>query len=168
ALDRITSLDSKQASPVKLSRLRARLRIDSMVKEVKTLPGPIWQRWLRVLVQHVAQVIVFRFSLRPGGFEPEQYKREMTVNADFRKVSGMLRMIIDCTMQQADEIESSLVKMHANGLIHFGTHRSDQAIMTCVTPNVDNHEHVHFIDGGDGGLYRAAGKLKSQIAADAS
>ena len=151
-----------------MSRLRARLRFDAMLKEVKTITGPVWQRWLRVLAQHIAQVIVFRFSLRPGGFEPEQYKREMTVNADFKKVSGMLRMIIDCTVSQADEIESALGTMHVDRLIHFGAHRSDQAIMTCVTPNVDNHEHVHFIDGGDGGLYRAAGNLKKQIAGDAS
>jgi hypothetical protein len=180
-LDQITTLDSEQASPVKMSRLRARLRFDAMMKEVKTVTGPLWQRWLRVLVQHiaqvivfrfslrpgVAQVIVFRFSLRPGVFEPEQYKREMTVNADFKKVSGMLRMITDCTVAQANQIETALGKMHADRLIHFGTHRSDQAIMTCVTPNVDNHEHVHFIDGGDGGLYRAAGDLKKQIASNA-
>ena len=74
----------------------------------------------------------------------------MTVNADFRKVSDLLRLIIDCSEQQADQIDSRLVTMHRAGVLHFGAHRASQAIMTCVTPNVDNHEHVHFIDGGDG------------------
>jgi hypothetical protein len=165
-LDRITALGSEQSSPVKLSNLRARLRFSAMLKEVKTLSGPLWRRWLRVFAQHLAQVMVFWFSLRPGGFDPQQYKREITVNADFRKVSGMLRLILDCTAQQADEIETELARMHQAGRLHFGMHRSTQAIMTCMTPNVDNHEHVHFIDGGDGGLYSAARELKAQMAAD--
>jgi hypothetical protein len=165
-LDRITALDSERTSPVKLSKLRAPVRFSAMLKEVKTLTGPVWRRWLQVFAQHLTQALVFRFSLRAGGFDPSQYKREMTVNADFRKVSGMLRMILDCTSQQAQQIDTELAGMHAAGLLHFGTHHATHAIMTCVTPNVDNHEHVHFIDGGDGGLHSAARQLKVQIAAD--
>ena len=167
-LDRIIALDSERTSPVKLSTLRTPIRFSAMLKEVKTLTGPVWQRWLRVFAQHLMQAMVFQFSLRPGGFDPARYKRDITVNSDFRKVSGMLRMILDCTLQQADEIEAELGLLHRAGLLHFGTHRSTQAIMTCVTPNVDNHEHVHFIDGGDGGLYSAARQLKAQLATDTS
>ena len=72
--------------------------------------------------------------------------------------------------QQAAKIDSVLSTMHAEGRVQFGMHRADSAIMTCVTPNVDNHEHVHvhvhFIDGGDGGLYAAARELKAQIKRD--
>jgi hypothetical protein len=101
-LDRITTLDSEHTSPVQLFKLRARIRFSSMPKAVKTLSGPLCQRWLRVLTQHLLQTLVFWLSLRTGGFDSQQYEREITVNADFRKVSGMLRMILDCTKQQAD------------------------------------------------------------------
>jgi hypothetical protein len=51
------------------------------------------------------------------------------------------------------------------GRIHFGAHRAGHAIMTCVTPDVDSGEHVHHIDGGDGGLYSTAKQLKARMAA---
>jgi len=48
----------------------------------------------------------------------------------------------------------------------FGAHRASTAIMTCVTPNIGNHEHVHYIDGSEGGLWSAAKGLKAQLAQD--
>ena len=112
-----------------------------------------------------AACIVAVHNAIPGENVPSVFAGK--VNADYRKVSGMLRMIIDCTEQQANQIDSVLSTMHAKGRLQFGTHRADSAIMTCVTPNVDNHEHVHFIDGGDGGLYAAARELKAQMKRDA-
>jgi len=115
-------------------------------------------------VRHLVQGLVFWLDLGPGGFDPHRYRRDVVINADYRKVSGMLRLILDCTPAQADDIERALCDMQRQGKLHFGTHRAREAIMTCVTPNVDNHEHVHFIDGGDGGLYLAARALKERMA----
>ena len=42
-------------------------------------------------------------------------------------------------------------------------HRASHAIMTCVVPSASNHEHVHFIDDGDGGFWQEAEGLKPQI-----
>jgi hypothetical protein len=87
---------------------------------------------------------------------------------DLIDADSHLRQFIDDLnlTAQADEIDSELQRIRSAGLLHFGTHRSTQALMTCVTPNVDNHEHIHFIDVGDGGLYSAARRLKAQMAAD--
>ena len=35
--------------------------------------------------------------------------------------------------------------------------------MTCFVDSTQQGEHLHFIDGGDGGLAVAAKQLKSQI-----
>ena len=40
----------------------------------------------------------------------------------------------------------------------------DTALMTCLVFNLEKSEHVHFIDGGDGGFAIAAKQLKAQLA----
>ena len=49
----------------------------------------------------------------------------------------------------------------AEGIVRYGTHRQDAAMMTCFTPSPTNSNHVHFIDGALGGYAMAASALKS-------
>jgi len=167
-IDAIAPLESAATNPVKLASLRSSLRLQAIRREASHTPGPRWRRSLAVLARHLAQLTVFRLGLRPGGFDPDLYRREMTLNADFRRLAGTLRLILDCTPGQADAIEATLDELHHRGLIFHGVHRTRQALITCVTPNVDNHEHVHYIDGTDGGLYSAARRLKERMAGAAS
>jgi hypothetical protein len=120
---------------------------------------------LAVLARHLVHGLVFWFDLRPGSVDAERYRRDVVINADYRKVSGMLRLVVDCSEAQADDIERALEGLQRQDKLHFGLHRAQEAIMTCVRPNVDAHEHVHFLEGGDGGLYLAARKLKQRLAA---
>ena len=50
----------------------------------------------------------------------------------------------------AAEIES-LKDAASRGVIRYGTHSQDHAMMTCFTPSPANPSHVHFIDGAQGG-----------------
>lgn len=40
---------------------------------------------------------------------------------------------------------------------------ADTALMTCLVFNLRKSEHVHFVDGGDGGFAIAAKQLKTQL-----
>jgi hypothetical protein len=162
-INAIASLNTVESSPVKVSSMKVRFGLDSMSKDVKTRQGPAWLNWLKVVPLFVFAAIVFRLKKKVGDFDPSEYMEEMAINADFRKVNGMLRLIIDCTDKQCDEIEALLNDMHDRGDIIFGAHRAKQAIMTCVAPNIGNHEHVHYIDGSEGGLWSAAKGLKEQL-----
>jgi hypothetical protein len=159
-IDSVVRLSSAAASPVKADRFHMRLRMAAVAKEVASRRGPWLARWPPVLLTHAAQVLLFRFNLRIPNFDPTNYKREITVNADFRKVIGKLRLIIDCGAQQADAIEAALAELTAAGKLNFGSHRASHAIMTCVTPDPTNNDHVHYIDGAEGGLWSAADALK--------
>ena len=39
--------------------------------------------------------------------------------------------------------------------------------MTCLVVSPTDGQHVHFVDGGDGGYTRAATELKARVAAAA-
>ncbi|MEO1143394.1 MAG: DUF3095 family protein [Pseudomonadota bacterium] len=47
------------------------------------------------------------------------------------------------------------------GKIIYGIHLQDEALITCVVPSIHQGDHVHFIDGSDGGYAQAAKKMKA-------
>ena len=163
AIDGIVALRREGARPVKMSSLKSRVRIAAMRKEAASTAGPLLLRWPRVLMVHLLQSLMFRFQIKLPGFEPLRYQQQMLTNSDFRKVSGKLRLIIDCTVQQADAIEQALERWVERDELEFGSHRASHAIMTCVVPDPINNDHVHYIDGSEGGLWRAASALKKRI-----
>ena len=99
--------------------------------------------------------------LRAGSFDMAAYVSEVVANADFRKFDDGLRMILDCSPDFADSIENRLSIAQSAGIIRYGLHRQDEALMTCFTPSVTEGDHVHFIDGAGGGYAAAATTLKA-------
>jgi len=96
-----------------------------------------------------------------GRFIPEKYERELVENSDFRKFDDSLRMVLDCTPELANEIEDYLKAAAADGVVRYGIHRQEAAMMTCFAPSPANPNHVHFIDGADGGYAVAAAVMKA-------
>lgn len=109
--------------------------------------------------------IMDRFKMSVGKLNVPAYKQDMIANSDYRKFDDMLRMVVDCSKQQAEVIEGYLEDMHSQGRVVYGTHYSDSALMTCFVPSLESDGHVHFIDGSDGGYAVAAKQLKAQLGA---
>lgn len=76
----------------------------------------------------------------------------------------MLRLVLDCSVEQVAALEESLKTLRLGGGIAYGLQVADTALMTCLVFNLEKSEHVHFIDGGDGGFAIAAKQLKAQLA----
>ncbi len=128
--------------------------------ESHTLPPGSRFRRTRVLSRTLLYFLIMRAGLRIGGFVPATYLRQVVENSDFRKYDDGLRMIIDCTPELADRLERRLAA--AGGAARYGLHRQTGAMMTCFTPSPARSDHVHFIDGAQGGYAAAASALKSQ------
>jgi hypothetical protein len=88
----------------------------------------------------------------------------VSLHSDYRKYDDMLRLVLDCSEDQADGIESVLERTRVAGDILYGIYRSDEALMTCFVQTMQDGGHLHFIDGGSGGLAMAAQQLKAQVA----
>jgi hypothetical protein len=123
--------------------------------------GPLWRRRIRVLANTLVAFAVFRLNVRIGNFTPKIYAQEVVENSDFRKYDDGLRMILDCTEDLAQALEQRLIAAASAGIIRYGLHRQDAAMMTCFTPSLDRKDHVHFIDGARGGYATAATALKA-------
>lgn len=101
-----------------------------------------------------------------GGFDGDRYPDELVTHTDFRKFDDALRMVLDLTHAQLGELDDFLADEHASGRLAYGIHPSESALMTCLVLNLEG-EHVHFIDGADGGYALAARQLKQQLKASA-
>uniref|UniRef100_UPI0030DB17D7 DUF3095 family protein n=1 Tax=Pseudomonas hunanensis TaxID=1247546 RepID=UPI0030DB17D7 len=117
-----------------------------------------------VLAYTLFVYLIMRFDIEVGGFVPKRYKQQVVENSDFRKYDDGLRMILDCTQELERALGDRLAAAAREGIVRYGLHRQDAAMMTCFTPSALRSDHVHFIDGARGGYASAATALKAMTA----
>ncbi|HWX63454.1 DUF3095 domain-containing protein [Bradyrhizobium sp.] len=123
--------------------------------------GPLFRRRVYVLGRTLFAYVIMRFGIKVGRFVPELYTKQVVENSDFRKYDDSLRMILDCTEDLERALTDRLVAAAEKGILRYGLHRQDAAMMTCFTPSAIRADHVHFIDGARGGYASAATALKA-------
>jgi hypothetical protein len=123
--------------------------------------GTLTRRRAYVLGRTLLYYAIMRLGIRVGRFVPAIYTQQVVENSDFRKYDDALRMILDCTEELAQELNARLNAAALRGVVRFGLHRQDAAMMTCFTPSALRADHVHFIDGARGGYASAATALKA-------
>jgi hypothetical protein len=126
--------------------------------------GPLLKRRIAVLAHTLFVYVIMRFGLNVGGFVPKTYVQQVVENSDFRKYDDGLRMILDCTSELERALTQRLAQAASAGIVRYGLHRQDAAMMTCFTPSALRSDHVHFIDGARGGYASAATALKAMPA----
>jgi hypothetical protein len=94
-----------------------------------------------------------------------EYIDETFLNSDYKKLDGILKMVIDCTVEEKDNLMTILKKYFNDKKIFYGVHLSESSLMTCVVHDMKDNQHIHFIDGNNGGYAFAAKEMKSQIKA---
>jgi len=119
--------------------------------------------FVRMLVLNSIGNFSFKSKIKIAFFDGTKYLSEMVANSDARKFDEMLRMVLDSTNEQHRTLELALDKRYKSGQITYGIHTSSQALMTCLVFNLAGN-HVHLIDGADGGYALAAKQMKQQSA----
>lgn len=118
-----------------------------------------------VLFQTAIITVLYRFRKTVGRFDPVEYKRSVASNTDFRKFDDGLKMTVDVDVDSLKKIRARLEGAAREGICFYGLHEQDTALMTCIVPSPLSKDHMHFVDGGEGGYAYAAARLKAQIQA---
>jgi hypothetical protein len=166
AIDRIFgSLEA--VHPIDENLMDLSLRWSVLVKEasVQTSGMGFFARLVyvaRIFVLDLIGLYLFARKIDTDSTKWSRYKSDFVKNSDYKKFDGMLRMVIDSTFAQRDELIGVLDRMRERGDVSFGVHTSPQAIVTCLVSDY-NGNHTHFVDGSDGGYAMAAVQLKSQL-----
>ncbi|MFO1396723.1 MAG: DUF3095 domain-containing protein [Burkholderiales bacterium] len=116
----------------------------------------------KMLLQNCAGSWLFSRRKDTKAVQWSRYIGDMIENSDVRKFDGVLRMIIDGTEAQCDALTQYLDAQHRAGRLAYGIHKSREALVTCIVSSY-NGNHVHFVDGSDGGYAMAAQGLKAQL-----
>ena len=153
--------------PLRPSRMQLTFnpRLLSHEWRVRSSHGRPWQRlgyFMKMLFQNLAGAYLFSRNINTQATEWQHYRDELVDNTDFRKFDGMLRMVMDGTDAQAAELEQYLDAQYRAGHLAYGMFKSREALVTCLVQSY-NGNHMHFVDGGDGGYALAARGLKQQI-----
>lgn len=144
---------------------RAVPTLHAMALELRTEPrGRRAVRMVKIVVGSAVLALFHHLGLRVGWLDVARYRRALTERSDYRKQAGGPRLVLDVTHDEADRIEQALARAEAAGDIVFGTSRSDATVMTCLVGDMAADRHVHFVDGGGLGFWRASVILKGKRA----
>jgi hypothetical protein len=116
---------------------------------------------LRLYLYSLFQWFLDRYDLTVGGYRGRQYRIELRSNTDYRRFDDTLRILLDCTVEQAEKIDKMLTLGAGRGELVYGLHHADSALMTCLVFSVEKGEHIHFVDGNNGGFTSAAKNMKA-------
>ncbi|OMH33292.1 DUF3095 domain-containing protein [Motiliproteus sp. MSK22-1] len=162
----VMATDKEQGRPINKYNLRLSWPPRGIKAEIDATLGShnrfIWT--LRLYSVSLIQFVLDTFGIKAGDYQPRLYRQELRQNSDYRRFDDMLRILFDCTNKQADQIESALRELKQQGKITYGLHRTGRAIMTCLVFDLSQGEHIHFLDGDDGGFAMAAKQLKNDSA----
>ncbi len=115
--------------------------------------------WLGVWARAIYGIFAFS-SLGPESWS--RYREELVQNTDTLKYDNQLRFVVDLQPEIQLQLRILLDEQQARGLIVYGWHESPTAMMTCLVSSRDG-DHLHLLDGGDGGYTRAAQQLKQEL-----
>lgn len=161
--------DAAQSNPLhlgglKLATLGQKLSVE---QRVRTFAEGAFKRWSYgkyLRLQIFVGKIIMKYGLKFAGADWSHYREDLIANADFRKIDDCLRFVLSGTPGQREQLLARIAAEYAPGELVYGLHVSPAAIMTCVVDNYER-EHLHFVDGSDGGYALAAKQMKAAIKA---
>lgn len=151
-------------NPVNIQQASYKTVWDNINSEKKLAPHPWHYSFLWRAFEILVCALLFQLRLGQYLMPMKHYEEAMQTHSDYRKFDEMLRMVIDCSEVQKDHIREYFESEQALGNIYFGTHCSKNSLMTCYVNTVNDGDHIHFIDGDNGGYAIAAKEMKSQMA----
>ena len=165
AISKITATDTDNGKPISEANMHFRWPPRGLSAEIDATVGGRNRNLyaMKLYLNSLLQWCLDKFDMSVGGYDGKQYRVELRENTDYRRFDDTLRILLDCTAAQADQIEAMLASHTQQGELSYGVHRSSSALMTCLVFSLDKGEHIHFVDGANGGFTSAAKNLKAKL-----
>lgn len=162
--------DPSDSRPVTLSGLKLRAFGGDYSSEARLRAGAASGAKYDAALDHARKKarigrVLIGLGASAGGFDGSAYPRELVQNTDFRKFDETLRMVLDLAESEVQALEGFLEEQRQAQRLFYGVHRANAALVTCFVRSYAGN-HLHFVDGANGGYALAAKQLKAQIKAD--
>jgi hypothetical protein len=155
-LDKIYG-DPQKRKPITISKLRLKATLKKIGTEMRVKLGgykPFYliKTWFTTLLG------TLYFRTKTG----KTYLMQLVDMSDTLVIDGKINTVISGTTSQREELEAALTALENAGLIRYGLYVSKESVMSCYVRAMDQN-HIHFVDGSDGGYTKAAGVLKRKL-----
>lgn len=113
------------------------------------------------LIKHWLMAVFGEIYLKntaPG----RNYMRKLVELTDNLTIDGRINTVITGTPAQRKLLLEYLNKMEITSKIKYGHHVSRQSIISCYVRDIHTDDHIHFVDGANGGYTKAAKNLKEK------
>lgn len=149
-----------QRNPISIPRLKLSTTPRRIIQEMQTKLGQFdWTYLIKNFLLTFFGSVYFRFYQ-----EGREYLHKIVELADTLVIDGRINTVISGTVKQRQTLVKELEKMEKAEEIFFGIHTSAESIMSCYVRNRDD-QHIHFVDGAQGGYTQAAVMLKRKLRA---
>ena len=93
----------------------------------------------------------------------KSYLHKLVELSDNLTLDGRINTVISGTAEQRKKLVQYLDELEELNLIKYGYHVSEESIMSCYVKDIHQDQHIHFVDGGNGGYTKAANQLKMKF-----
>ncbi|MGK2861717.1 MAG: DUF3095 domain-containing protein [Chitinophagaceae bacterium] len=154
-LDKIYG-DPERRKPITVPMLKLKPTLEKIKLEMRTRFGgyrPLYllNKWITTLLG------IFYFKTKKG----KNYLMQLVDMSDTLVIDGKINTVISGTSKQREQLMQALDEYERTGDIHYGIFVSKESVMSCYVRNM-NEDHIHFVDGAEGGYTKAAGLLKKK------
>lgn len=113
----------------------------------------------KMIFQLITGVYLMRFNKKTSQTNWGEYKPDIVRHADYKKFGDGLRFVASGTVEQRMQFTEFLEELFQKGQLAYGIHPSFAAMLTCYVRNYQSN-HIHFVDGSNGGYAKASQDLK--------
>lgn len=157
----------EESNPTSLQKLKLTKKLSEMniEKKARTAGASFIQKnkyLLKMFIESIAGSLLMNWGMKAVGVDWGLYKKQVVQHSDYWKFDDTLRFVFDVSGAQKRALLSCLELKKRDRKLFYGTHSSSAALMTCLIFDRQG-EHVHFMDGADGGYALAAVQLKEEI-----
>jgi hypothetical protein len=156
-LDEIYGGQEKR-KPISVPMLKLKTTLEKISQEMRVKfggfrPTYLVHKWITTLLGY------FYFRTKQG----KKYLLQLVDLSDTLVIDGKINTVISGTSSQREKLQEALNDLERDGYINYGLFVSKESIMSCYVRNM-NEEHIHFVDGSEGGYTKAATMLKRKFA----
>jgi hypothetical protein len=159
AIDEIYGSATRR-KPISVKRLRLKASFKKVNSEMRTKLGRFDGFYL---LKNLMKANFGKFYLK-NSKTGKRYLQKLVELTDTLTIDGRINTVIIGTSEQRISLISFLDNLERSNKIKYGLHVSQESVMSCYVRDMGTNEHIHFVDGSDGGYTRAANSLKKKAA----
>lgn len=149
----------RRRKPISVKRLQLNSKVRQINMEMRTKLGKfngfyIVKNWLK---NNIGKLY---FIISGTG---KDYLEKLVELTDTLTIDGRINTVITGTVDQRKSLISYLDRMEKDKKIKYGLHVSRESVMSCYVKDMATDDHIHFVDGADGGYTKAANNLKEKL-----